>query len=72
MPVDDKLLEALGGIDMKRQQYVIGKGFCEAVWAHGGPGALAPVWRGPEWMPTLDELSEPDRWISRVSLEQPA
>lgn len=61
-----RLLEALGGIDMKRQQYVLGRGFCEAVWAHGGHSALAPVWRGPEWVPTLEELEHPERWLSRV------
>jgi putative hydrolase len=68
-----RFLGALGGIDMKRQQYVLGRGFCDHVWAHGGPDALAPVWRGPEWMPTLDELKDPDRWLSRVgTLQLPA
>jgi coenzyme F420 biosynthesis associated uncharacterized protein len=66
-----KFLEALGGIEMKRQQYILGRSFCEAVWAHGGADALAPVWRGPEWMPTMDELREPGRWIERTSLPQP-
>jgi coenzyme F420 biosynthesis associated uncharacterized protein len=67
-----RFLEALAGIDMKRQQYVIGKGFCEAVWEHGGAEALAPAWRGPEWAPTRDELREPDRWLARVALQTPA
>jgi coenzyme F420 biosynthesis associated uncharacterized protein len=67
-----KFLEALGGIEMKRQQYVLGRSFCEAVWNHGGAGALAPAWRGPEWMPTLDELRDPASWIDRTSVAQPA
>jgi coenzyme F420 biosynthesis associated uncharacterized protein len=67
-----RFLEALSGIDMKRQQYVIGKGFCEAVWEHGGADALAPAWRGPEWAPTRDELGEPERWLARVALQTPA
>lgn len=67
-----RLLEAISGIEMKRQQYVIGKGFCEAVWEHGGAEALAPAWRGPEWAPTRDELREPDRWLARVALQKPA
>jgi putative hydrolase len=67
-----RLLEAISGIEMKRQQYVIGKGFCEAVWEHGGAEALAPAWRGPEWAPTRDELKEPDRWLARVALQTPA
>jgi coenzyme F420 biosynthesis associated uncharacterized protein len=62
-----RFLEALGGIEMKRQQYVLGRSFCEAVWNNGGAAALAPVWRGPEWMPTADELREPDAWLARTS-----
>lgn len=67
-----RLLEALVGIDMKRQQYVLGRGFCEAAWARGGPAALEPAWRGPEWAPTFDEVKEPDRWFDRVGLPTPA
>ena len=67
-----RILEALGGIEMKRQQYIVGKRFCEVVWSHGGAQALAPAWRGPEWVPTIDELKEPDRWIERVGLQTPA
>jgi coenzyme F420 biosynthesis associated uncharacterized protein len=61
-----RLLEALAGLDMKRQQYVIGRGFCEYVWQHGGADALAVAWTGPSSIPTLDELREPERWLSRV------
>jgi len=67
-----RLFEAIAGIEMKRQQYVIGRAFCEAVWNAGGAEALAPFWRGPEWVPTTDELREPDRWLARVGLQTPA
>jgi coenzyme F420 biosynthesis associated uncharacterized protein len=67
-----RVLESLAGIEMKRQQYVLGRGFCEAVWEHGGADALAPAWRGPEWVPTLDELKDPNRWIARIGLPKPA
>lgn len=67
-----RLIEALAGIDMKRQQYVVGRGFCEAVWSHGGAAALAPAWRGPQWAPTLDELKEPSHWLDRVGTPAPA
>jgi coenzyme F420 biosynthesis associated uncharacterized protein len=62
-----RLLEAIAGLDMKRQQYVLGRSFCEAVWSRGGGDALAAAWRGPEWMPTLEELRDPDRWLARVA-----
>ncbi len=62
-----RLLEAVAGLDMKRRQYVLGRGFCEVVWAQGGPGRLAGAWQSAETMPTMEELEDPDRWLSRVS-----
>ena len=54
------------GLEMKRQQYVVGRTFCEAVWNRGGANALAAAWRGPEWVPTMDELRAPEQWLDRV------
>jgi coenzyme F420 biosynthesis associated uncharacterized protein len=62
-----RLLEAIGGIEMKRQQYVIGHQFCKKIWELGGAEALAPAWRGPEWAPTTEELAEPEAWLARVN-----
>ena len=70
-PAAIRLLEAVAGIQMKRQQYVIGKKFCEEIWKHGGAEALAPAWRGPEWAPTIDELKEPTSWLARVGAHSP-
>jgi coenzyme F420 biosynthesis associated uncharacterized protein len=67
-----RLLEAIGGIEMKRQQYVIGNEFCKKIWELGGPGALAPAWRGPEWAPTTEELANPESWLARVGAPSPA
>jgi coenzyme F420 biosynthesis associated uncharacterized protein len=67
-----RLLEAVAGLEMKRQQYVIGRGFCEAIWERGGPDALAIAWTGPEWVPTLDELRQPEQWLERVTSTSPA
>lgn len=62
-----RLLEAIAGIEMKRQQYVLGRSFVEAVWDQGGAGALAPAWIGPDTVPTLEELRDPSRWLSRIA-----
>ena len=61
-----RLVEAVSGLEMKRQQYVVGRSFCEAVWKHGGAAALDAAWRGPEWIPTIDELRAPEAWLDRV------
>ena len=62
-----RLVEALAGLEMKRQQYLTGRAFCAAVWERGGAEALAPVWTGPEAVPTPEELADPDSWLRRVS-----
>jgi coenzyme F420 biosynthesis associated uncharacterized protein len=62
-----RLLEAIGGIEMKRRQYVVGNEFCKKIWELGGADALAPAWRGPEWAPTMDELEAPEAWLARVT-----
>jgi uncharacterized protein (DUF2342 family) len=66
-----RILEAIGGIEMKRQQYIAGKRFCEEVWKAGGPGALAPAWRSAADMPSMDEIKNPQAWLDRVSLQTP-
>ena len=55
------------GLDMKMRQYELGQRFCEAVVARGGSDALAHLWASPDNMPTLAELSTPERWVSRVA-----
>jgi len=62
-----RLLEAAAGLEMKRQQYVVGRDFCRAVWEAGGADALAPAWTGPEAVPTQEELRAPELWLKRVA-----
>jgi coenzyme F420 biosynthesis associated uncharacterized protein len=62
-----RLVEAMMGLEMKRQQYVLGHSFCRAVWDRGGAEALAPAWTGPAGVPTTDELRDPESWLKRVA-----
>ncbi|MGH9180168.1 MAG: zinc-dependent metalloprotease [Acidimicrobiales bacterium] len=61
-----KLLQQLVGLEAKLKQYEQGERFIEAVEAAGGPALLERVWEGPEWLPTLPEIREPDRWMARA------
>jgi coenzyme F420 biosynthesis associated uncharacterized protein len=63
----ERLLLRLTGLDMKLEQYRRGEGFCRAIADRMGREAFAVLWRGPEWLPTYEELAEPDSWISRVT-----
>jgi coenzyme F420 biosynthesis associated uncharacterized protein len=61
-----KVLQQVLGLEAKLRQYQQGEEFIHAVEAHGGRELMDKVWRGPEWLPTLPEIREPQRWIARV------
>ncbi|MGH2462460.1 MAG: zinc-dependent metalloprotease [Candidatus Limnocylindria bacterium] len=64
-PLEQVVLR-LTGLDLKLEQYAEGERFVAAVMARGGAPAFARVWRGPQWLPTLAEIREPERWLARA------
>jgi coenzyme F420 biosynthesis associated uncharacterized protein len=62
------LLERLIGLDAKLRQYEDGKRFCDSVAATAGPQALHSVFDGPEQLPTVAELRDPDAWMRRTGI----
>ena len=56
----------LTGLDLKLQQYRRGEAFCQAVYRTHGLAVLNRVWDGPESMPRLSELGNPEAWVRRV------
>lgn len=61
----ERMLEQLLGLDLKREQYRAGEKFITAIAAAGEDG-FARLWEGPENLPTLEEINEPSKWLSRV------
>ena len=59
------MLERLIGLEAKLRQYEDGKRFCDAVAAAAGPAALHRVFDGPEQLPTVAELQDPEAWMRR-------
>jgi coenzyme F420 biosynthesis associated uncharacterized protein len=55
------------GFDKKIEQYDAGERFVRAVAARAGMGGLNRVWLAPEALPSVEEIAEPDRWVSRVA-----
>lgn len=55
------------GLELKLRQYELGQAFCEHVARRAGPAALGLLWAAPEHLPSLAELEEPERWLSRVA-----
>jgi coenzyme F420 biosynthesis associated uncharacterized protein len=61
------LIWKLSGLDLKLQQYRRGEAFAKAVYDAHGIEVLNLAWQGPESMPRLEELSNPEKWYRRVA-----
>jgi putative hydrolase len=62
----DPVFERLLGIEMKRQQYVVGRRFCDTVAERSDEQTLAKMWDSAEALPSLPELDEPTLWLART------
>src|SRR5947208_1617493 len=62
----DPVFERLLGIDMKREQYVAGRRFCDLVVDLTDEAILARMWGSAEAMPSLPEIEEPRLWLART------
>ena len=56
----------LTGMDLKMEQYSKGEQFVAAVAREGGRDALESLWRGPESLPSPEEIDRPSEWLARV------
>jgi len=61
-----KLFQRLIGLDAKIQQYAQGEAFIAAVETAGGTELLDRAWEGPEALPSIQEIRDPDQWIERM------
>jgi putative hydrolase len=61
----DPVFERLLGIEMKREQYRLGKAFCDTVAELTDESTLARMWDGADALPSLPELREPRLWLAR-------
>ena len=61
-----KLAQRLIGLEAKLAQYEQGERFIAAVERAGGTALLDRAWEGPENLPSLAEIRDPDLWIGRL------
>ncbi|MCZ4617847.1 zinc-dependent metalloprotease [Rhodococcus qingshengii] len=61
-----RIIKMLLGMDAKMAQYVRGKAFVDAVVLEVGMEQFNTIWTGPETLPLLDEIDNPDAWVNRV------
>lgn len=60
------LFAKLTGLDVKMEQYRLGEQFIDGIAARRGHDFAVRVWEGPEFLPSPEELRNPDLWILRV------
>ncbi len=60
------VVQKLVGLESKMRQYEVGEAFVDEVVREAGPRAIDAAWRGPEFLPTVAELSAPRDWLTRV------
>jgi uncharacterized protein (DUF2342 family) len=63
----DPVLERLLGIEVKREQYRLGRAFCDRVVELSDESLLARMWSDAESLPSLPELEEPRLWLARIA-----
>ncbi|HTW97519.1 MAG TPA: zinc-dependent metalloprotease, partial [Acidimicrobiales bacterium] len=66
-----KVVQQVIGIESKLRQYAEGEAFVDAVLAAGGDELVARLWEGPEMLPSIEEIREPQRWLDRVLGDRP-
>jgi coenzyme F420 biosynthesis associated uncharacterized protein len=54
------------GFEQKIRQYDSGERFVRAIVDRAGMSTFNLVWRSAADLPTLEEIGEPDRWLTRV------
>ena len=62
----DPVFERLLGVEMKREQYVAGRTFCDTVVELTDEATLSRMWESAEAMPSLPEVGEPRLWLART------
>jgi coenzyme F420 biosynthesis associated uncharacterized protein len=68
----DKLFIRITGLEVKMEQYRLGEIFVDAVVDKKGIEFANLMWAEAKYLPTLDEVKNPDTWISRVEKMQAA
>jgi len=55
------------GLEMKIRQYEMGERFIKEIERRATWDTLDYAWQGPEALPTLEEIDDPESWLRRIS-----
>lgn len=62
----EQLFARLTGLTVKLEQYRLGEAFIDRIAAERGHATAKRVWDGPEYLPDMDEIRNPERWLARI------
>jgi coenzyme F420 biosynthesis associated uncharacterized protein len=62
----DRVVRRLLGLEQKMKQYAEGHEFVAGVVDRVGMDGFNRVWSSPETLPSIDEITDPARWVERV------
>ncbi len=65
----EQLFARLTGLDVKMEQYRLGEAFVNSIVQERGHEAARLMWSGPEALPTMSEIRNPERWLVRTERE---
>jgi putative hydrolase len=63
----DRLLRAALGLEQKMRQYTDGATFVRTIVAAKGMSGFNDIWRGPEALPSAEEILNPELWLQRAA-----
>lgn len=66
-----RVFQQLIGLQAKLAQYAQGEAFITDVERAGGQQLLSRAWEGPENLPSILEIRDPQRWIDRMGAALP-
>lgn len=62
----NRFMQRFLGFEAKLNQYSEGEDFIAEIEKSGGKEVINYAWQGPEFLPTLEEIREPQIWLDRV------
>ena len=62
----DRLFAKFTGLELKLEQYRLGEQFVNKIVAERGLNVMNLVWTGPEFLPDMREIRQPELWYERV------
>lgn len=66
----DQMLDRIVGVEISADAYELGAVFVKEVAERWGPEAADRLLEGPDFMPSLDEVSDPVAWAARVLMPE--